>query len=207
MGTDLILKDRKAALRREIIDARRALSSDIRCHMSRTILEQCRSLREFERKGPVCSFIGYGEEVETADLLRGRLRAGGRIAVPTRRFEGGEPAFSEVFAWEHLTAGGLGILEPAHQHLHRIPADSIPLFFVPGVAFDPGGGRLGYGIGFYDRALVGVSAEALLVGLCFDLQVVDRVPLADHDLCMDMIITEKRVIAASQRARSTKEVY
>jgi len=199
MGTDVIHQDRKASLRRESIEARRGISREFRRRHSGTIVEKCRSLREFGQTDPVCSFIGFGEEVETADLLLRRLRTGGRIAVPTLRLEGGEPAFSEVFSWEHLTANALGILEPAPEHLHRLPADSIPLFFVPGTAFDSTGGRLGYGIGFYDRALAGASQDALLVGLCFDLQLVGSVPVEEHDLFMDMIITEKRVIEAPRR--------
>jgi 5-formyltetrahydrofolate cyclo-ligase len=68
------------------------------------------------------------------------------------------------------------------------------LFVVPGVAFDDQGNRLGQGAGYYDRLLTGISERIPIVGLAFELQIVERVPTNDHDIRVDWIITEKRLI-------------
>jgi 5-formyltetrahydrofolate cyclo-ligase len=67
---------------------------------------------------------------------------------------------------------------------------------VPGVAFDPAGGRLGYGGGFYDRLLPLLAPGTARVAGAYDMQLVDRVPAAPHDLAVEVIVTETRTIAA-----------
>ena len=62
---------------------------------------------------------------------------------------------------------------------------------VPGVAFDRTGRRLGYGGGYYDR-LLPLLGRATRVAGAFDLQLVDRVPCAPHDVCVDVIVTESQ---------------
>jgi 5-formyltetrahydrofolate cyclo-ligase len=207
MGNDVATKREKSGLRRKLIEARRNLTAAERRAKSLQILKSCRTLGPVEEAGVLCSFIGFGEEVLTSDFLRSLLQEGRRIAVPTGRAPGGEPSFSEIRSWEELTPNSMGILEPKFEALRLLPAATIPLFFVPGLAFDITGGRIGYGLGFYDRALAGVSGRSLLVGLSFDLQVVDFVPLAAHDRPMDMIVTENRIISASPCSRQREEVF
>jgi len=61
---------------------------------------------------------------------------------------------------------------------------------VPGVAFDKRGGRLGNGAGYYDRLLSQVRADCLLVGICYESQLVSDVVTEPHDVFMDYVITE-----------------
>ena len=78
-----------------------------------------------------------------------------------------------------------------------MPTAAIPLFLVPGLAFDPAGGRLGYGLGFYDRAFAVADPGALKVGLAFELQIIESIPADPHDVPMDFVVTEDRVIRAA----------
>ncbi len=89
--------------------------------------------------------------------------------------------------------------------LHGIaqPRPSAPLveptiLFLPLVAFDRSGGRLGYGAGFYDRTLVKLRAARAIsvIGLAFSCQEVPQIPLDPHDQSLDAIVTEKGVIFA-----------
>ena len=66
---------------------------------------------------------------------------------------------------------------------------------VPGVAFDLAGRRLGYGGGYYDRLLPLLSPDAARVAGAFELQIVDRVPAAPHDVAVGTIVTESRTLA------------
>jgi 5-formyltetrahydrofolate cyclo-ligase len=72
---------------------------------------------------------------------------------------------------------------------------------VPGVAFDGTGRRLGYGGGFYDRLLPLLAPDAVCAAGAYELQLVDEVPAAPHDLTVDVIVTEARTLTP-RRQRS-----
>jgi 5-formyltetrahydrofolate cyclo-ligase len=145
--------ERKAALRRRLLQARKSLSASQRQEKSRQVLDRCRRLPSFESASIICSFIGCGEEVDTSILVQQLLREGRRVAVPSQRAGTGRPAFSELFRWLDMTPNSLGIMEPDRCSVRLVSTDSIPLFLIPGVGFDEEGRRLGYGLGYYDQAL------------------------------------------------------
>ena len=89
-----------------------------------------------------------------------------------------------------LEIGSFYIEEPTGNDIH--PVEEIELIIVPGVAFDKKGRRLGRGKGFYDRLLQ--SAKATKIGVGYEFQLVDDIPAEDHDVPMDIIITEHNTI-------------
>jgi 5-formyltetrahydrofolate cyclo-ligase len=206
MGSEETIRALKSSQRLQIIEKRRHISPDDRRRRSGAIWSALANLPGFDDASPLASYISYGEEVETVDGIVGLLRQGRRVAVPSMGFPDGEPAFSLITSWDELSANAFGILEPRREHLCAVAPHHIPFFLIPGVAFDLRGHRLGYGLGFYDRALSGVSARSLLVALAFETQIVDEVPVVSHDLPVDIIITEKRTIQTSARSRSIEEV-
>ena len=84
-----------------------------------------------------------------------------------------------------------GIVEPLAKH--TVSNDCIETILVPGVGFDSSGGRLGRGGGFYDRFL-SVSRPPVVIGVCFDEQIVDKVPREMHDQLMTAIVTPTNVL-------------
>ena len=86
-----------------------------------------------------------------------------------------------------LSAGAFGILEPA-DGLPTVPIGAIDAFICPGLAFDPRGGRLGRGRGFYDRMLAQARPDALKVGACYEPQYVEDTHAEAHDVHMDHVI-------------------
>jgi 5-formyltetrahydrofolate cyclo-ligase len=87
-----------------------------------------------------------------------------------------------------LVAGSYGIQEPPADS-PVCPPGEIDLFLCPGMAFTPGGIRLGRGKGYYDRALAGAAPEATKVGVCFSEQFMAELPSEPHDLPMDFLAT------------------
>ena len=94
---------------------------------------------------------------------------------------------------EHLIPGVFDILVPPGENLLTSVAPT-DLVLIPGVGFDRAGHRLGRGRGYYDRALRGVLAGALRVGLAHECQVVSHIPVDEHDERVDYIVTEERLI-------------
>jgi len=206
MGHNRTIRERKGILRRQVLEARRLIPAAERTRGSTRIWVTLTALPAYKEADVICCFISYGEEVETVSRVRDLLQMGRRLAVPVMGTADGRPAFSEILAWDELSPNTLGILEPREEHRRFLPARALPFYLIPGVAFDPAGRRLGYGLGYYDRALENASSESLLVGLAFEVQIVDEVPVTEQDIPVDMIITEQRVIKTSARSRSIEEV-
>lgn len=99
--------------------------------------------------------------------------------------------FSGADRVEHLRPGRYGVPEPPEETpLESLGEDVLAL--VPGVAFDRSGGRLGRGLGIWDRALA-VRRGAVVFGVAFELQVIEAVPQEQHDQPMDALVTESGI--------------
>jgi 5-formyltetrahydrofolate cyclo-ligase len=93
--------------------------------------------------------------------------------------------------WIH---GRFGIAEPDPKNWEPFRASDVALALVPGLAFDLHGGRLGRGRGFYDRLLREGLFRGIKVGYAWDWQLVDQVPCEQHDIRMDYIVTERKLL-------------
>jgi 5-formyltetrahydrofolate cyclo-ligase len=168
----------------------------------------------WQRTPVVLLFLSIKGEIDTGPLLDLAFRGGKKVFVP--RVEGENLRFCRIASpagpW---VPGAFGIREPpaAETEAPVPPA----LILVPGLAFDREGRRLGRGGGFYDRFLARLGKEGpnpagpdgtaagarenaagkagyTVIGLCLDRQVVDRVPVDEHDRKMDALLTGKELI-------------
>lgn len=199
----------KADVRRALAAARGGLTDADRKERSRRIAAACRGLDGFPAAQLVCSYVDFRDEVTTSGLIAALLHEGRRVAVPVHLPGVRQPLiFAEIGSLDELVPNHFGIPQPPRETARFLPTRAIPLFLVPGLAFDTAGGRLGYGLGFYDRAFAEAAPGALKVGLAFEVQILARVPSDPHDVPMDFVVTEDRVIpAAAIRRRGTdKEV-
>ncbi len=141
-------------------------------------------------------YVHFRSEVETLALIEHCLAQGKKVSVPvTLRKESRLLAVQINDPANQLKPGCFGILEPTKEQIDRAsvaPAD-IDAVVVPGSVFDPLGGRLGYGGGYYDRFLSQEAPQAQRIGLAYTIQMIEKVPMEPHDQYMDMIITEQQV--------------
>lgn len=86
-----------------------------------------------------------------------------------------------------LSPAAFGILEPIASR-PEIPIPSIDAFLCPGLAFDPHGGRLGRGKGYYDRMLANARPDALKIGVGYPYQIISNTCSEPHDIHMDEVI-------------------
>lgn len=93
---------------------------------------------------------------------------------------------------EQLKPGNFGILEPCIE-LPEMAADEV-FMLVPGMGFDTSFNRVGKGKGFYDRFFEKYKGKITKAGICFDFQLLENVPADEHDIKMDLIFTDKRVL-------------
>jgi 5-formyltetrahydrofolate cyclo-ligase len=100
---------------------------------------------------------------------------------------------SALTKWDDLSAGAYKILEPKQECLNEVSPESIDLIIIPGIAFDYHGNRIGHGMGYYDR-LLKKKINAHRLGLAFELQIVENIPTELHDVKVEKIVTEERII-------------
>jgi len=194
--------DRKAELRRQVLARREAMGG--RAEAGAALVARVKALPAFAAARLIASYVGVGSEAPTVPLLEAALARGATVAVPWRN--GPELRLAGILSLDELEPASFGLLEPP-EPLRRDPARAVEagapdLYLVPGVAFDPAGGRLGHGRGFYDRLLRQAGPGPLRVALGFECQLVTEVPMSGRDEPVDGIVTEARVVAVSARMAS-----
>jgi 5-formyltetrahydrofolate cyclo-ligase len=140
-------------------------------------------------------YLGNDGELDPRALIARLLHHGKYVALPV--LVGDRLAFYPYHAGARLARNRFGIPEPDTRGTQRWPLATIGVVFVPLVAFDGRGYRLGMGGGFYDRSLA--SGGPLLVGLAHGIQEADRLPAASWDVPMDAVLTEHGYRAFSPR--------
>jgi 5-formyltetrahydrofolate cyclo-ligase len=138
--------------------------------------------------------LPFGSEWDSMALLLAALERGKAVVLPrvnatARTLELcrlSEPS-------RDVLPGYRGIPEP-QSHCALIAADAIDWVLVPGVAFDTAGHRLGYGGGYYDRLLPQLRSDAARIAGGYEMQLVDRVPAAPHDVPVQALATETRTL-------------
>ncbi len=180
----------KQALRRRMIAARQALDPDERARLSRLAQQAVLGSPEWAHAQVVLLYVPVRGEADTSALAEAGRRAGKRLLLPRV-----ERAARRLWLhrWDgtadQLAPGAYGIPEPRPDLPREAPA-AVGLVVVPGVAFDRGGYRLGYGGGYYDRLLPEL-AGAVKIGLGYGFQLVERIPAEPHDVRLDAVATEE----------------
>ena len=184
----------RTALRREKLAERDRLAPEQRAAWSRLIRENIVGLAAVAEAKHVMIYASFRSEVETLSLF-GMFREKDIVTsapltlVKERRLL----PYIITDPGRDLRPGYCGIAEPDAVRLTPVDPTAIDVVLVPGAVFDGNGGRLGYGGGYYDRFLAHDAPRALRIGLAFEMQVIDRVPVLDHDVKMHYLITEQMI--------------
>lgn len=155
----------------------------------------CSNLKQqvsFQKAGSILFFAPLPDEPDLWPLLNEMLTGKKMVALPC--FDENEG----IYQARHITdihveilSGKFGIREPAPTCV-AIPLADLDMVLVPGVAFDLNGHRLGRGKGYYDRLLQDFAGAK--IGIAFDEQIVEGVPLENNDVKMDWVLTPTRCL-------------
>ena len=136
--------------------------------------------------------MDFKNEVTTSILIKNMLSEGKRVLVPFTDSVNTAIIPSEIFKESDLVLNPFGYYEP--KNLLSVPVEEIDLVIVPGVVFDKNLNRIGFGKGYYDRILAKLKASAKKIAVAHDFQLLDLIPTEEHDIKMDILVTEKRII-------------
>lgn len=178
----------------------RELTPDFRAEASLVISELAAQTHAFLQSKCVALFAPLPSEPDIHPLIEEAWARGKEVVMPLMIKPGGKPELDwhVVTSWEDLVVPGpFGLREPDPLLSPRVKDAAIDCAFVPGLAFDPAGVRLGRGGGFYDYFLGKVSADLPRFGLMFACQQVPAVPREEHDQRLPSVITEDGVLQLS----------
>lgn len=191
----IMLTTLKKGIREDVLNKRDRLTLQYRTDSSRIICNDLFNLDEYKQAGVVHFYLNIKSEVVTEDAVKSAISTGKDVVVPVMDKRERRLHLSRLRDCEiELALSSHGIIEPKPEFCKFVDLKDIDLMVLPGVAFDLNGHRVGYGAGYYDRLLRDADKRPFLVALAFEVQIVNKIPIGDHDVRMDKIITEKRII-------------
>lgn len=170
--------------------------------ISRRIMASFMEQPEYQQANTVMFYVDVRAEVRTRHDLPGALASGKKIVVPWCNADG-ELELFHLESMGELEIGMYKILEPREElrgvDSKRVEVTELDVIMVPGVGFDSKGGRTGMGKGYYDKCLQHARPDATLTAVCFDCQIFEEIPVQQHDIYMDRVITESTVFTGVGR--------
>lgn len=193
-------RERKALLRSTMRARLAALDPALARAAAESVTGSVLGLPEVAAARGLLVCLSFGTELDTWGLVDRLLESGRRLYVP--RTAVGDPRLHVHPYPCTLETLSFGLRQPVAGAPELAPEeldDTLDVALIAGLAFDRHGHRLGYGAGYFDRFLEarGVSTGPRPVGLAYELQVVETLPVEEHDVAMDLVVTE----AAVRRSR------
>jgi len=174
-----IAKEKRLDIKKELYQAH-----------SDTICLKLMNLDLYEKASFIMAYCPINNEVDTSLLLDECLETK-KLALPRTDIIKKTITPCEVHSLADLKIGAYNIFEP-NENCTKAAIDKIDIVVVPLVAFDKKGTRLGYGGGYYDRMLAKMP-NCKKIGIAFSFQEMDSIKSEDHDVELDMVITEKKI--------------
>ena len=189
--------NKKEGLREKYVARRSAMAEAERLVKSDAISRVVTATNQFLESSIIAMYSPIREEVTTRNIFRSARRMEKTTAYPLVDKDRNMLRFFIVNDPDRLIPGTYGIREPDMHNASEIAAHELDFILIPAVVLDMDGFRIGYGGGYYDRLLSDPSVQAFSTAIVYDFQVVERLPRHDHDMPVDCITTESRIIAAA----------
>lgn len=159
------------------------------------IFDRITGLEEFRNAKTIGLYLSFDNEVDTFQLLKLLEESGKRIVVTytESRIVVLVPVYVNDIE-NDFVEGAWGYLEPKVDQLEPAKEEDLDFVIVPGVVFDEQRNRVGFGKGYYDKYLSKLRDDTVTAAMAYEYQVLDSVPVENHDVKMKIIVTEDRII-------------
>ncbi len=180
---------------KEILNNRKNLDEENHRLFSEKICNKIRLINAYNQAENILFFYPYQNEVDIRSLVEEAFFNGKKVYFPRVMGET-SMEFILVNSFQDLKEGYKGIKEPLGElYFHKTSITEKTCMIVPGSVFDLSGNRCGYGKGYYDRYLMDCFTKLTTIGVCFSLQILDKIPdVKDTDIPMDYVVNENQVI-------------
>lgn len=186
---EVIFMQTKDVIRKIFLENRNSLSFSEITERSVVIQKKLLETNYYSECEEVFCYVHFNSEVETDLIINDAIKKGKRVATPYMIPKTRDMYFIEIKNLDNLVRNKYGILEPVFKEENIIKSGEKTLIVVPGAAFDKNNYRIGYGGGFYDKYLY-ENVYINTVGLFYDFQRTDALPVEQFDKQLDYIITD-----------------
>jgi len=177
----------RKSLRSLLLEKRDNTSFDFMKIASEKIQNRLKKINVFRNAQKIGVYYPIGSEILTQDIIQELLSNGKDVFLP--KVMGEKMEFRKITDFSSLEKGSFDIMEPKDDC--QVDND-LQIVIVPTVGISPKGVRLGYGHGFYDRFLA--EHKVTTISLTLEKQIVKNIPKSEHDIIIDWIITEDRIL-------------
>lgn len=182
----------KTLIRKALREKLEAMSDEQRHQKSQAACGFLLRSPEFQAARVIMLYLSTDREVDTASIALRCWQEGKSVVVPKVSWDQRRMLPVEIASLQTgMTTTGPGVREPITGK--PIPTEFIDIVIVPGIGFTNAGYRIGRGMGFYDRFLAQPEFIGLSCGLAFDEQVVETLPVLDHDMPLSMLVTDRGI--------------
>lgn len=186
----------KAQVRKQMRQALGGIEAEAAAAKSRAACARLAGRQEFRDARVVMLYLHIAHELDVAALALAGWQDDKTILVPKVNYEQRHMIAVEIRSLDtDLAIDPYGVREPITGE--PCPEGEIDLVAVPALAFDRAGNRLGRGAGFYDRFLSQPDVRAMTCGIGFAEQVLDELPVQNHDVPLKMLVTDEEVLRFS----------
>ena len=184
-------------IRQQVRKARQQLSAACQAQSAISLVRQAQQLPELQQAQHIALYLSNDGELDTAPLLQYLQQQGKTLYLPVLHpFTAGYLLFQRYDAQTPMHCNKFGIREPKPDVTAIALPAQLDVIFMPLVAFDAQGQRLGMGGGFYDRTLATLpqdSQKPLLLGLAHQCQQVETVPTEPWDVPLPLVLTPQQL--------------
>jgi 5-formyltetrahydrofolate cyclo-ligase len=183
----------KAELRRKLMSCLLAIPSEQRSERSRKACRNLVSTEQFQGASTVMMFLSLPHEVDTSEAILHAWQLGKAVAVPKISWQQRHMIPVRINSLETgFSTGASGLRNPISGM--PVPFGEIDLVVTPALGFDKKGNRLGRGGSYYDRFFANEELKAARCGFGFAEQIVESIPVTEHDVPVDIIVTDEEII-------------
>ena len=183
----------KAQLRRQLKSCLLAIPEKQRSKKSQLICKNLISTTQFQNAETVMMYLSLPYEADTSEAILHCWQLGKVVAVPKISWEQRHMIPVQINSLDTgFSTGASGLRNPIAGV--PVPFEEIDLVVTPALGFDKKGNRLGRGGSYYDRFFANTTLKAHRCGLAFKEQLIDSVPVTDHDMPVDSVVTDDGII-------------
>ncbi len=180
----------KAQIRVEMLTKRLKQLPMMKKQRDSKIIETIESMQKFKDAQNVLFYIPIHGEIDLTELFN-KYKETKSFILPRVVKKKNELTLYKINSFDDLEEGAFRISEPKTD-LEQIEPDELNFIILPGIAYSLDGHRIGYGQGYFDRLLK--KSDCLKIGVAYEFQIVDNIPGEDHDVPVDIVVTESRTI-------------
>jgi len=186
----------KDSIRKTILENLSKLDSEEREEIERSFQERLFDTKLWKESSSIGVTIGQGAEWNTKPIIEQAWKENKKVSVPKSIHESKKLHFYAIDSFDQVEKGYYDLQEPVPEKTSFTEPRDIELLLVPGLAFNEKGYRVGFGGGYYDRFTEQFPNKK--ISLIHTNQLVDNMPVEEHDIPVDYIITEKGIIQTKE---------